>query len=121
MLYVGLDIHKRFCHGTMMSETGAIVKQARFSNDPCSLDAFLGGIDGARVVLEAGYCWQPLYDHLAMRGHDVRLAHPLTTKAIAQAKVKTDQIDSETRAVDQLASAARPTIFIRPLAHAKKK
>jgi transposase len=94
MMYVGLDVHKRFCHGTMMSEDGAIVKQERFSNDPRSLDAFLGGVDGARVVMEAGYCWQPLYDRLEMKGHDVRLAHPLKTKAIAQAKVKTDKVDA---------------------------
>jgi transposase len=78
----------------MMSEEGAIIKQERFSNDPRSLDAFLGGVDGARVVIEAGYCWQPLYDRLEERGHDVTLAHPLKTKAIAQAKVKTDKIDS---------------------------
>jgi transposase len=98
MMYVGLDVHKRFCHGTMMREDGMIIKQERFSNDPRSLDAFLGGVDGARVVMEAGYCWQPLYDRLEMKGHDVRLAHPLKTKAIAQAKVKTDKIDSETLA-----------------------
>jgi transposase len=94
-MYVGLDVHKRFCHGTMMNEEGGIVKQERFSNDPRGLDAFMGGVGGARVVMEAGYCWQPVYDRLEDGGHDVRLAHPLKTKAIAQAKVKTDKIDSE--------------------------
>jgi len=98
LMYVGLDVHKRVCHGTVMNGEGTIVKQERFSNDPHSLGAFMGGVDGARVVMEAGYCWQPLYDRLEERGHDVRLAHPLKTKAIAQAKVKTDKIDSETLA-----------------------
>ncbi|MCW4039027.1 MAG: IS110 family transposase [Candidatus Bathyarchaeota archaeon] len=97
-MYVGLDVHKRVCHGTMMNGEGKIVKQERFSNGPHSLDAFMGGVEGARVVMEAGYCWQPLYDRLEAEGHDVKLAHPLKTKAIAQAKVKTDRIDSETLA-----------------------
>ncbi len=47
---------------------------------------------------KAGYCWQPLYDRLEETGHDARLAHPLKVKAIAQAKAKTDKIDSETLA-----------------------
>ena len=52
----------------------------------------------ATVAMEAGYCWQPLYDRLEETGYDVMLAHPLKVKAIAQAKVKTDKIDSETLA-----------------------
>jgi transposase len=98
LMYVGLDVHKRICHGTMMNGEGKIVKQERFSNGPRGVDAFMGGVEGARVVMEAGYCWQPLYDRLEAEGHDVKLAHPLKTKAIAQAKVKTDKIDSETLA-----------------------
>lgn len=94
-MYVGLDVHKRVCHGTIMNEEGGIVKQDKFSNDPRSLDEFMGEIDRATVVMEAGYCWQPIYDRLEGKGHDVRLAHPLKTKAIAEAKVKTDKIDSE--------------------------
>ena len=46
--------------------------------------------------MEAGYCWQPLYDRLLESGHHVKLAHPLKVKAVAQAKVKTDKNDSET-------------------------
>jgi transposase len=94
-MYVGLDVHKRVCHGTVMNWEGTIVKQERFSNNPRGLDTFMDGVGGARVVMEAGYCWQPVYDRLEERGHDVKLAHPLKTKAIAQAKVKTDKIDSE--------------------------
>ena len=45
--------------------------------------------------MEAGYCWQPLYDRLEEIRYDVKLTHPLKAKAIAQAKVKTDKIDSE--------------------------
>lgn len=95
MMYVGLDVHKRFCHGTVMDEDGEIVKQGRFGNDPLCLGEFLEGFDDASVVLEAGYGWQPVYDRLEEEGYGVKLAHPLKTKMIAEAKVKTDKMDSE--------------------------
>jgi len=97
-MYVGLDVHKRVCYGTVMDEKGQIVKRGKFSNDHQGLEEFMEGIDEALVAMEAGYCWQPLYDRLEETGHDVRLAHPLKVKAIAEAKVKTDKIDSETLA-----------------------
>ncbi len=37
-----------------------IVKLERFNNDPKSMDEFMGGVDGARVVMEARYCRQPV-------------------------------------------------------------
>lgn len=43
--------------------------------------------------MEAGYCWQPLYDWLEESGHDVRFAHPKEVRATA--KKKTDKVDSE--------------------------
>lgn len=46
--------------------------------------------------MEAGYCWQPLYNALEDSGHDIRLTHPIEVKVIAKARVKTDKIDSET-------------------------
>jgi transposase len=98
LTYIGLDVHKRVCYGTVMDEKGQIVKRGKFSNDPQGLEEFMEGIDEALVAMEAGYCWQPLYDRLEETGHDVRLAHPLKVKAIAEAKVKTDKIDSETLA-----------------------
>jgi len=98
LMYVGLDVHKRVCHGTVMDEEGHIVKRERFSNDPDSLSSFMKDIEEAKVVMESGYCWQPIYDRLEEAGYDVRLAHPLKVKAIAEAKIKTDEIDSETLA-----------------------
>ena len=96
MMYVGLDVHKRVCYGTVMDEKGKVVKQDKFTNDLEALDKFMEGLDMVTVAMEAGYCWQPLYDRLLESGHHVKLAHPLKVKAIAQAKVKTDKIDSET-------------------------
>ena len=81
MMIVGLDVHKKVCYGTVMDEKGTVLKQAKFTND-----------HEARVVMEAGYCWQPLYDRLEEAGHDVRLAHPKKVKALTK---KTDSPDSD--------------------------
>ena len=94
-MFVGLDVHRKVCYGTVLDDRGRVVKQGRFSNDPDSLDGFLEGLGESRIVMESGYCWQPLYDRLEEKGCDVRMAHPLKTKVIAEAKVKTDKVDSE--------------------------
>jgi transposase len=96
MMYVGLDVHKKMCYGTVMDEEGNIVKQAKFSNDHKDLTLFMKGLRQTKIVMESGYCWQPLYDALEEAGHDVRLAHPKEVKALA--KKKTDKVDSETLA-----------------------
>ena len=95
LMYVGLDVHKKVCYGTITNEKGSIVKHGKFSKDPRCLDEFLENIGEATVVMEAGYCWQPVYEWLEKEGHKVKLAHPLKTKAIAEARVKTGKINSE--------------------------
>ncbi|MHA1409498.1 MAG: IS110 family transposase [Candidatus Odinarchaeia archaeon] len=73
-MYVGLDVHQQMCYGTVMDEKGKVVKQAKFTNDPEGLEEFMEGIDMAQVAMEAGYCWQHLYDRLEETGCDVRPA-----------------------------------------------
>ena len=48
-----------------------------------------------KAVLEAGYGWGPIYDWIGEAAEEVVLAHPLKVRAIADAKIKTDRIDSE--------------------------
>jgi len=97
-MYVGLDVHKNVCYGTVMDEKGKVAKQARFTNDLEGVEVFMEGLDEALVAMEVEYCWQPPYDTLGDSGHDVRLTHSKEVKAIAKARVKTDKIDSETLA-----------------------
>ena len=93
MMYVGLDVHKKICFGTVLDGEGEVVRQGKFANDFEDLYDFMDGLEGASVVMEAGYCWQPLYDALEEAGHDVKLAHPKEVKALS--KKKTDKVDSE--------------------------
>jgi len=97
----------------MMEGEGRVVKQGKFSNDPEGLEEFMDGADEALVAMEAGYCWQPLYDGLEEAGYDVRLAHPQKVKAITQAEVKTDKIDSETLA-HLLRAGPLPKSYVPP-------
>jgi len=40
LMYVGLDVHKRVCYGTVMNDKGKVLKQASFTNDPEGLMGF---------------------------------------------------------------------------------
>ena len=94
--YIGIDYHKRFSYGTIMLQSGQVVKQARFENSFADLSAFLGDSCGndCHAVLEAGYNSLVMYDWLDQLTDSVTLAHPRKVKIIAEAKVKTDKIDS---------------------------
>ena len=65
--------------------------------DPDRRETFtelLGDPDGTHVALEATYGWEWLAELLEDAGFDVHLAHPLRTRAIAAARVKTDAVDA---------------------------
>ena len=98
--FVGVDYHKAFSYGTIMTQTGKILKQGRFANHPESVGDFLGEYDGSdcSAVLEAGRNWCVMHDWLEELSGDVTLAHPLKVRAIAEAKIKTDKIDATTLA-----------------------
>jgi len=53
--YFGVDYHKKYNHGTIMSEKGKILKQGRFLNHRESINKFLDGYGGDNClsVLEA--------------------------------------------------------------------
>ncbi|HUW19844.1 MAG TPA: IS110 family transposase [Sedimentisphaerales bacterium] len=98
--YFGVDYHKKYSQGTIMNEEGKILKQGRFLNHRESVDRFLDayGGDNCLSVLEATRNWTVMHDILEELTSDVTLAHRLKVKAIAEAKIKTDKIDSTTLA-----------------------
>jgi len=111
--YVGLDVHLRTCHATLMDEQGKILKQEKFLNEGQELERILRGIDDAKVAMEACYCWQPVYEFLERKGFEVKLAHPMKTRIIAEAKIKTDATDSEALA-HLLRTDLLPTSYVPP-------
>jgi len=95
MHYVGVDYHKKSSYVTVMDERGKVVKEAQIANTQEALAALLDGTaKGASAVLEAGRNWPVMYDWLDEIVDEVTLAHPAKVRVIAEAKVKTDRIDS---------------------------
>ena len=66
-----------------------------------------------RVALEATYGWEWLADVLQDAGYELHLAHPMRTKAIASARVKTDAVDARTLA-HLLRADLLPEAYIAP-------
>jgi transposase len=111
---VGIDLHKRRSHIAALDEQGRKVLSRRIDNDPATFLELLAEIDGAsKVALEATYGWEWLADVLEEAGFELHLAHPLRTKAIASARVKTDSVDALTLA-HLLRTDLLPEAYIAP-------
>ncbi len=99
MLYAGVDAHRSSAHVTVMDETGKILRRKRVLSSREGLHEALGAYpEPIKAVVEATYNWGPVYDWLAEIADEVVLAHPTKVRAIADARIKTDTIDSQTLA-----------------------
>ena len=100
MWYSGIDQHKQFCVITTYGAEGPRVKQARVASTSLALAQYCAEFPGPHTAVVAstgGWYW--LADTLAGLGVELVLAHATRVKAIAAAKVKTDQVDSDTVAL----------------------
>ena len=119
-MYVGLDVHKKYSWATVLDEDGKKVQEQKFSSTGRELIAFLSSLSPAdKVVMEASSTWTHIYDMLVERRIEAILAHPLQTKAIANARIKTDRISAEVLAqllrADLVPTAYVPSKEIREL------
>lgn len=118
MLYVGIDVHKRYCQAAFMNEHGIMLREVKFENTnkaARTLAETARRLDpNVKAVVEpsANY-WIKVYDRLEEEGIDIRLSNPSKTKAIASAKIKSDKLDAETLATllkgDLVAESYVPT------------
>lgn len=110
--YVGMDVHKKMIHVTVLNGIGEKMIAEKIVNNISEIDDFTNRISRkAKIVMEACYVWQHIYDFLEEKGFDVTLAHPLKVKAIASARIKTDSIDSKTLA-DLLRADLIPEAYV---------
>ena len=115
MLFIGVDAATVHSQITVMDEAGKVLQRKRVPSSQAGIQAVLGQYqEPMKAVLEASYNWGPLYDWLAEVADEVVLAHPTKVRAIAEARIKTDAIDSET-----LAHLLRADLI--PAAHAPSK
>src|SRR3954467_10378667 len=122
MVYVGIDLHRKRSHVAVVDERGVQLLSRRLVNDPERFRELLGEVgEDARFALEATYGWEWLAgalggggaELLEAEGRELHLAHPLRTKAIASARVKTDAVDARTLA-QLLRADLLPEAYIAP-------
>jgi len=94
MHYVGIDHHRQYSHITILDEKGEMVRSGRVANFRRELEKFLQGTGKIKAVIEAGRSSYTMVDVLDDMGIETSVAHPRDVKAIAKAKVKTDERDS---------------------------
>jgi transposase len=111
--WVGVDLHRRRSQFAIIDEHVEIALSKRIPTGRETITELLGDPDGTHVALEATYGWEWLAELLQDAGYDVHLAHPLRTRAIAAARVKTDAIDAKTLA-HLLRTGLLPEAWIAP-------
>jgi len=99
MLHVGVDLHKRQAQVAVVNSKGEVLRNCRVVCDRESMRGFFLQLrQPAQVVMEATSNWHWLCDLLEEMEIPVSLSHPLKTKAIASARIKTDKLDAATLA-----------------------
>lgn len=94
--YVGLDVHKRVVEVCIIDSSGKVVHRERFALNRRTLELFATKVlrPTDHVAFEATTnCWA-VADVLRPHVAKVLVSNPMATKAIAQAKVKTDKVDA---------------------------
>lgn len=95
--FVGLDVHKQFIEVCVIDRKGKVLCRSRVDCRRDELERFatqeLRKTD--RVALEATTNTWPVVDILRPRVAQLVVGNPLKTKAIAEAKVKTDKVDAK--------------------------
>lgn len=98
MKYMGIDHHKQYFIATVKDQEGTTLRKDRVSTDRAAIRHYFRKVNkdkDLKVVMEAGYGWEYLYDEIQGKVQEVKLAHPLKTRAIAEARIKTDSLDSD--------------------------
>lgn len=112
-LYCGLDLHKRFSYIVVKDGSGCQVTKGRVENDEREISEFFKPFHNHRVkvAMEAtsNYYW--MFETLDKLEMEVKLSHPLKTRMIAEAKVKSDKIDAGILS-DLLRAELLPTSYI---------
>ena len=111
---VGIDLHRNRSQIAVIDGNGELSLSRRIVNDRATFLELLGGLEGeSRIAVEATYGWEWLAELLEDSGYEIHLAHPLRTRAIAAARVKTDAVDAKTLA-HLLRADLLPEAYVAP-------
>lgn len=97
MYTIGCDQHKYFCQLAVLDEKGKMIQQQKlYHDDREALKRYFASLPpGSRMAIEASGFESWLADFVQELGIEVHLSHPLKTRAIAEAKIKTDKVDAK--------------------------
>lgn len=97
MYTIGCDQHKYFCQLAVLDEKGKMIQQQKLYHDDREAlkQYFISLPAGSQMAMEASGFESWLADFVQELGIQVHLSHPLKTRAIAEAKIKTDKVDAK--------------------------
>ena len=112
--YIGVDLGKRKAVVVKKDRQGKTTSKVTVPVTQAALESYFSKQDRrSQVVVEATGNWMYLYESIEQYTPDVVLAHPLKTRAIAEARIKTDTIDATTLA-ELLRLDGIPKAYIPP-------
>ncbi len=94
--YLGIDLYLKRTYMVLMDAKGEIINKGRISNQEITKYLQEKVPRETYAVLEATRNWPFMYDLLNEHVEKVELVHTKGVRAIANAAVKTDQIDAST-------------------------
>jgi len=100
---IAVDIGKKKCVVCIMDDAGTILEETSYDNTTNDATSFakdaISNYGKCRAVCEStGNMWIKTYEAFEKQGITVQLANPLKTRAIAEARIKTDKVDARTLA-----------------------
>ena len=97
--YIGIDLGKRNAVVVKKDRLGKVTGKVTLAVTEAALENYFSKQDPkSKVVVEATGNWMYLYETIEKHVPEIVLAHPLKTRAIAEARIKTDTIDATTLA-----------------------
>lgn len=96
--YLGIDLHLNRTFMVLMNANGEVIDKQRISNQEITNYLQEKVPQETYAVLEATRNWPFMYDLLSEHVQQVDLVHAKAVRTIANAAVKTDQIDASTLA-----------------------
>jgi transposase len=95
MPFAGLDLHKKMVEAVIVDDTGRLLRNDRFPATRAALESFARRhLAGCAVALEATVNTWPVAALLEPLVAEVVVSNPMRTRAIAEAKIKTDRVDA---------------------------
>jgi transposase len=100
MKYMGIDHHPQYFIAVLADNKGTELRKDRVSMDRSTIRHYFKQFAGQEiaVAMEASYGWSYFYDEVKTLVKEIKMAHPLKTRAIAEARIKTDTLDAATLA-----------------------